>query len=279
MAELEYQKFPEKHYSILRLNRPDRLNALNRSLIRQLAEALEDFSSDVEMRVAILTGTGRAFSSGMDLKERAEMDAKVADIEARYQRREMSAEQRELERKAVLAPLPRSGPLSFSSCSKPFIAAINGFCLAGGMELGMDCDIRIAATEATFGLFEVKRGLIAPSAVQHLARVMPFGETMYLLVTGDTMKAEDAYRVGFVHEVVTPERLLPRAIEIADMISANAPLAVQASKAMAQFWRNFGMGESSRMLQWVQRVNSSTEDAKEGPRAFAEGRPPVWKGW
>jgi enoyl-CoA hydratase/carnithine racemase len=278
MADLEYQKFPEKHYALFRMNRPERLNALSRGLLTQIADALEDFSGDVEMRVAILTGTGRAFSAGADLKEMAERNAKVADIEARFKRAEISEEQRELELKAARAPFPGTNAYSFARCNKPAIAAINGICLGGGMERAIDCDIRIASTAATFGQPEVKRGLIAVHAVHHLARVMPFGETMYLLATGDTMKAEDAYRLGFVHEVVPPERLLPRAIEIAEMIAVNAPVAVQATKAMAQFWRNFGMEESSRMFEWVQRVNSSSEDAKEGPRAFAEGRPPVWKG-
>ena len=124
----------------------------------------------------------------------------------------------------------------------------------------------------------MKRGIMAGYGIHNLARVMPFGEAIYLMLTADTLSAQDAYRLGFVHEVVEPERLMPRAIEIAEMIGGNAPLAVQGSKAVAQFWRQFGLEESQRIGAWVSRYALDSEGAKEGPRAFAEKRPPVWKG-
>ena len=136
------------------------------------------------------------------------------------------------------------------------------------MERAADCDIRIASTEAYFGLFEVKRGILANYAIHHLARIMPHGEAMYLMLTGDTLSVEEAHRLGFVHEVLEPERLMPRAVEIAETIGANAPLAVQGTKAVAQHWRLYGLEQSLQLNAWVNfRVNNS-EDAKEGPRAF-----------
>ena len=141
-----------------------------------------------------------------------------------------------------------------------------------------DCDVRIASTEAYFGLFEVKRGILANYAINHLARVLPYGEAVYLMLTGDTLSVEDAHRLGFVHQVLEPAELMPRAVDIAEMIGANAPLAVQGTKTVAQFWRRYGLEESLQLNAAVgQRVYGS-EDSAEGPRAFAEKRPPVWKG-
>jgi enoyl-CoA hydratase len=119
---------------------------------------------------------------------------------------------------------------------------------------------------------------MANYGINHLARLMPYGEAMYLMLTGDTLSAVEAHRLGFVHEVLEPGELMPRAVEIAEMIGANAPLAVQGTKAVAQFWRRYGLEESYRLnAAWGQRVLNS-EDAREGPRAFAEKRPPEWQG-
>ena len=275
MPDLIYEKFPDKHYAIFTMNRPDRLNALGRQMFEDQLVAMEDFNGDVDMRVGVVTGTGRAFSAGADLKEMTEINTATAEIDGRFGRNEISSE----ERNALLQPLRRSPGASnpFSISAKPFVAGINGLCLAGGMERAMDCDIRVASTEAYFGLFEVKRGILAAYGVQHLARVMPFGEVMYLLMTADRMSVQDAHRLGFVHEVLEPDKVMPRAIEIAEMIAGNAPLAVQGSKAMAQMWRQFGMEESRRLFEWITRAVRQSEDAKEGPRAFAEKRDPVWK--
>ena len=216
---------------------------------------------DPEMRVGIVTGAGRAFSAGADLREMAEGGGSTR------------ASQTEEERIEAYR-----GNQPFGRNPKPFIAAVNGLAIGAGMERAADCDIRISSTEAYFGLFEVKRGILANYGINHLARLMPFGEAMYLMLTGDTMSAEEARRLGFVHEVLEPDALLPRAVEIAEMIGANAPLAVQGTKAVAQFWRRYGLEESYRLnAAWGQQVLNS-EDAREGPRAFAEKRPPEWRG-
>jgi len=146
------------------------------------------------------------------------------------------------------------------------------------MERAADCDIRIASTEAYFGLFEVKRGIMANYAINNLARVLPYGEAAYLMLTGDTLSVENAHRLGFVHEVLEPDALMPRAVEIAEMIGANAPLAVQGTKAVTQFWRRFGLEESLQFTASVGQRVLGSEDASEGPKAFSEKRPPVWQG-
>ncbi len=261
MPDLLYEK--HEHYAVFTMNRPERLNALGGSMNAELNGALDDFTADREMRVGILTGAGRAFSAGMDLKERAESDARGS---------------RPVQRIAGPGPGPGPGAMQLSRNPKPFIAAVNGLCIAGGLDRALDCDIRICSMEAYFGLFEVKRGILAAYGIHHLARVVPFGEAMYILLTGDRVQPEEAHRSGLVHEVLEPEELMPRAVEIAEMIAANAPLSVEGTKAVAQQWRQLQIDESYRFGQWVGRTVLNSEDAKEGPRAFAEKRDPVWQG-
>ena len=264
MPDLTYERFPKGHYALFTMNRPDRLNAQGAVMRQELRSALDEFSGDPEMRVGILTGVGRAFSAGADLKE---MSATQSLPET--QQVEVTPEER-IEWFRANQP--------FGGNPKPFIAAVNGLAIAAGMERAADCDIRIASTEAYFGLFEVKRGILPNYAINQLSRVMPFGEAMYYILTGDTLGAEEAHRLGFVHEVLQPDLLMPRAVAIAEMMGANAPLAVQGSRAVAQFWRRYGLEESMKLNAWVAHRIMNSEDAKEGPRAFTEKRAPVWKG-
>jgi enoyl-CoA hydratase/carnithine racemase len=257
MPDLLYEK--RDHFAIFTMNRPERLNALGGTMQDDLTVALADFTADREMRCGIVTGAGRAFSAGADLKEMADRNARQGEGAARGRRLDSSTVQ-------------------FSRNPKPFIAAINGLCLAGGMERAMDCDIRICSTEAYFGLFEVKRGILPGYGIHHLARLMPFGEAMYIMLTADRVTPDQALRWGFVHEVLEPADLMPRAIAIAGMIAANAPLAVEGTKAVAQQWRQLAIDESYRFGEWVGRVVLNSEDAKEGPLAFGQKRPAVWKG-
>ena len=257
MPDLIYEKFD--HYAILTMNRPERLNALGGDLRRLTTEAVADFEADPAMRVGILTGTGRAFSAGADLKEMNEQN-----------------QSRDGQRDTMGYNLEDSMP--FSRSRKPFIAAINGLCIAGGLERALDCDIRIASTEAYFGLFEVKRGIMPGYAIHHLARMLPIGEALYIMLTADRIEPPDALRIGLVREVLEPDELIPRAVEIAEMIAANAPLAVEGTKFMAQQWRQLQIDESYRVGQWVSRAVLNSEDAKEGPQAFVEKRAPNWTG-
>ena len=257
MSVLLYEK--RDSYAILTLNRPERLNASGLQMRAEIEAAVADFDADPAMRAGIVTGAGRAFSAGMDLKEAAERAASGDPVGG--SRPDGST--------------PRS-PLS--SSPKPFIAAVNGLALGGGLERALDCDIRICSTEAYFGLFEVKRGIMAGYAVHHLPRLVGSAAASYVLLTGDRIEPEQALQWGIVSEVVPPERLLPRAIEIAELIASNAPLSVKGTKSMLPYWRNTGMAESHRAYQWIAGAVFESEDAKEGPTAFAEKREPTWQG-
>jgi enoyl-CoA hydratase len=255
MTDLVVDRHLQEHYMVFRLNRPDKLNAVTPAMMGDLEAAVDELSSDARMRVGILIGTGRAFSAGADLSEMGE------DTGGRR---------------------PGFGddglPLfPFAHCPKPVIAAVNGLCVSGGLELACDCDVRIASTEAYFGAFEASRGILAGVAVQHLARVMPAGEAMKLLLSCDRMPAERAHQIGFVQELAEPEAVLDRAAEMAHRIGKNAPLAVEGHKAMVQFWRHYAIAEARQLERQIWPHVYGSVDAGEGQRAFAEKRAPRWK--
>ena len=257
MPDLLYEK--REFYAIFTFNRPERLNALGGAMREELDAALEDFTADPQMRVGIVTGAGRAFSAGMDLKEAADRVAAGEGVTSRTSTR-------------TRAVFP------FSGRPQPFIAAVNGVCVGGGFERALDCDIRICSTEAYFGLLEPKRGILAGYGMHHLPRIVGMSAANYILLSADRVTPEQALAWGVVTEVVPPDRLLPRAIEIAEVIASNAPLSVQGTKAAIQMWRMAGIPESYRLYEWIDRVIMNSDDAKEGPTAFAQKRPPVWKG-
>ena len=249
MPDLLYEK--RERHAVFTYHRPDRLNAIGGRLLGELHEALEDFGADPAMRVGIVTGAGRAFSAGGDLREMAE---------------------------GGFARTPHARTFPFAAHPKPFVAAINGLAVGGGLETALDCDIRICSTEAWFGTFEPKRGILAGYATKHLARTIGLSAANYILLTADRIEPEQALRWGIVTEVVEPERLLPRAEEIAALITENAPLSVEGTKAQIQEWRLAKADEAQRLGRWVDRVVRRSADAAEGPRAFAEKRDPVWQG-
>ena len=255
MADLDYEK--KDFYAIFTMNRPERLNALGGNLTALRDEALEDFNADPNMRVGIVTGTGRAFSAGADLKEMAERNAAGTNSPR------------------------RGGSMSgwgYSDSPKPFIAAVNGLAIGGGMETALDCDIRICSTDAYFGLFEPKRGIMAGYGIHHLPRVVGFSAANYILLTADRISPEQAKEFGVVTEITEPDQLVPRAEEIAQLIASNAPLSIQGTKSIIQAWRKAGIEDSIRIAEWMNQVVLSSADAKEGPAAFAEKRDPVWTG-
>jgi len=275
MADLEYDSHPAEGYAVFTLNRPQRLNAIGGELMPEFLAALETFTNDPKMRVGIVTGSGRAFSAGADMREGADRDASTAALRERLGRGEIT--QDDFDRQSR-----QTGPGVqfdlFSGNKKPFIAAINGLAIGGGMHWAMDCDIRIASEEAYLGLYEPKRGITAGYGSQYLGRMVPFGEAMYILLTSDRLEVNEARRIGLVHEVLAPDALLPRAIEIAKMIVEGAPMAIEATKAVAHFWMKNEAEALSTYSSPITSTVQASEDVVEGRRAFVEKRDPVWKG-
>ena len=243
---------------VVTLTRPESLNAINRQLRRELAGAILRFDADEDARVAIITGAGRAFSAGRDLKERAEDNA--AGIQAR------AGDSMTPER---IYMWPQTW--------KPLIAAINGYALAGGWSIAQMCDIRLAAEDARLGITEPRVGLLPPFGVI-LPKLLPMAAVMELVLTAEPISAQRAYEIGFVNKVVPGERLMEEAMAMARLVSANAPLSLQYFKELVH--RGLDMGAqavTSLTYQAYERLLLS-EDSKEGPRAFAEKRVPQWKG-
>jgi len=247
--------------AVITLNRPAVRNALNRELSQVLMEALQRVRTDEDIRVAVLAGAGRTFCAGADLKERAQSgraaDASVASVI-------------ETSRAASFARLPME---------KPLIAAIDGYCLAAGFELALTCDIRICTPEARFGLPEITRGFFpGGGGPQRLMRAVPQAAAMEMLLTGDPIDAATALRVGLVSRIVSENELLPTARQIAQRIASHAPLAVKAVKEVAQTALDETLEQSLRFGSTLRWIIGQTEDAREGPRAFAERREPRYQG-
>ena len=277
MPDVLYEKNTDEHYAVFTLNRPDRLNAIGGGLMVELVAAIDDFTEDPEMRVGIITGNGRAFCAGADMREGSERDAATQALAARRDAGEITAEAYEAEVQA-LAPAVGVRFDLFSPNPKPFIAAINGLAVGGGMHFVMDCDIRVASTESYLGLPEPRRGIAAGYGSQYLGRMIPPGEAMYYLLTAENIPIDEAQRLGLVHEVLPPERLMERAVEIARLIAGNAPMAVRGSKAMALFQRRH---EEDALREYSSGYSSNimgSNDVIEGRRAFVEKRAPQWTG-
>jgi enoyl-CoA hydratase/carnithine racemase len=243
------------HTTVLTLNRPHRMNALGGTLRTDIPEALQEFVEDPKQLVLIVTGAGdSAFCAGADLKE-------MADVVGSGTR----------------MPVAASHDLfGFGGCEKVTIAAINGLAAGGGLEIAINCDIRIASPNAWFAMPEVKRGFLGGPGVSVLPRLLPIGAVMDLMLTGDRMSAEDAYRLGLVQRLVPQEELLATALAKADSIARNSQAAVWGTKQVVRFWRNALIEEQHRYYETViQRVLLS-RDFLEGPVAFAEKREPVF---
>ncbi len=245
--------------ALITINRPERLNAMDAEHYAGLSRAWCTVRDDPAIRVAIVTGAGeKSFTTGADIKSFLTAPAELS---------EMWLTQRD--------QLLNRG----LEVWKPVIAAVNGYCLGGGMTLMLACDIRVAATHATFNLAEVKRGVIPGNGgTQRVLDQLPYPIAMEMLLTGNTMDAETAARWGLINKVVPKEQLLDSAFAYAKKIAANAPLAVQAAKELAVRSREMDRVTGLRFEAVINRMLSMTEDAKEGPAAFAAKRPPEFKG-
>lgn len=247
------------------IDRPEARNALSMEMGRQLCDIWRELREDPKLRAAILTGAGEvAFCAGADLKEVGPWYSDLTPA----QRLELR------EREPGLGGITRN-----LDQGKPVIAAVNGHCLAGGLEIAMACDIRVAAEHATFGLPEVRRGIMpGAGGTQRLTRLVPLGVALEMMLSGGPVDAATALRAGLVNHVVPREKLMERALELAQRIAACAPLAVQAARAAALKGMHLPLDDGLRLEQLYAEPLRSSEDAAEGLRAFAEKREPVFMG-
>ena len=262
----------DKHQGIMTitLNRPEARNAFSPELLTNLCEAWHEYRDDKSLRVAILTGAGEvAFSAGGDLKLLMPLFTGARQPETETEKRFMGD----------LARIMSAALLRPFELYKPVIAAINGHALAGGTEILQSTDIRIASSNATFGLTEVQRGLVpGGGSMVRLTRQIPYCKAMEILLTGDSLSAEEAYRIGYINEIVPPERLMPRTYEFAERLSKNAPLALQACKETVLRTSGMELEAAFALEHELSQPVVRSKDAREGPRAFAEKREPNYIG-
>ena len=249
----------EDGIATITLNRPERLNAMDAAHYDALSKAWIAVRDDPAIRVAIVTGAGeRSFTTGADLKSFIPAAPTMAEL--------MLTQEGQLLNRGL-------------EVWKPVIAAVNGYCLGGGMTLLLATDIRIAAEHATFNVAEVKRGVFpANGGTQRMIRQLPHAIAMEMLLTGDAVDAATAERWGLVNKVVPMSALMETARAYATRIAGNAPLAVQAAKELAIRSRDVDLATGLRLEQLMLRHLQGTEDVQEGARAFAEKRPPRFQG-
>lgn len=254
---------------ILTISRPEAMNSLDVATMIEFRQCFEEFRDDPGLAVAILTGDGDvAFCTGADLKQT--MPPSTSFAEGYLQPAEASIESGIYTRALALDEL-RLG--------KPVIAAVNGHCLGGGLEVALACDLRIASTTATFGLPEPRwASTPALGGVTRLLHAVPTAVAMKMLLTGDRIHAEEAHRIGLISDLVQPADLLDTAIGIAERIAANGPLAIRAVKQAARAAFDLPLSESVAQEQLWWGLLRDTEDRVEGRRAFTEKRPPEFRG-
>jgi len=240
---------------IIRLNRPQALNALNKALIAELTQAIETFDADEKIGCMLITGNDKAFAAGADIKEMADkpfIDAYLGDFVSNWN---VAARAR-----------------------KPIVAAVAGFALGGGCELAMQCDIVIAADTAKFGQPEIKLGVIPGiGGTQRLARAVGKAKAMDLILTGRMMDAAEAEKSGLVARLVSPEKLMDEAMKVAETIANMALPSVLAGKEAVNRAFEGGLSEGMAFERRIFHSLFATEDPQEGMKAFIEKRTPKWK--
>ncbi len=241
------------------INRPKVLNALNTPTWKDMRTAFEDARDDATVRGVIVTGAGnKAFIAGADISELAHVAAFEAEQSSRFGQE-------------VLDVIENLG--------KPVVAAVNGFALGGGCETAMACTIRIAADSAKFGQPEVTLGLLpGGGGTQRLPRLVGKGRALQLILSGETISAQEAYRIGLVNEVVPAAELIPRAEAILKKIASNAPIAVKLALEATNKGLETSQSEGSRLEAAYFGLCAATEDKKEGTNAFLEKRAPRFQG-
>jgi enoyl-CoA hydratase len=239
---------------IITLNRPEQRNAVNAAVARGVAAALDELDGDPELSVGVLTGAGKGFCSGMDLKAFR------------------AGERPQVEGRGFAGIVERAA-------DKPLIAAIEGFAVAGGLEIALACDLIVAAKGTRLGIPEVKRSLVAAGgALLRLPRAMPRNVAIELALTGEPIDAERGHALGLVNRLTDPGEALEVALALAETIAANGPLALAATKRIMVESPDWPDAEFFARQREITDPVFSSEDAREGATAFAERRDPVWKG-
>jgi enoyl-CoA hydratase len=239
---------------LITINRPDQRNAINAAVAAGIAAALDELDADSELTLGVLTGAGKGFCAGMDLKA------------------------------FVAGERPWAADRGFAgiaqrAADKPLIAAIEGFAVAGGLEVALACDMIVAARGAKLGIPEVKRSLVAAGgALLRLPRVLPRTVAMELALTGDPITAERGYELGMVNRLAEPGQAVATALELAAQIAANGPLALAATKRILNESADWPDSEFFSRQSEITAPVMASEDAREGATAFAEKRAPVWRG-
>jgi enoyl-CoA hydratase len=239
---------------LITINRPEQRNAINAAVAEGIAAALDELDEDEGLSVGVIYGAGKGFSAGMDLKAFAAGDR------------------------------PHAGDRGFAGITrrasrKPLVAAIEGFAVAGGLEVALACDLIVAARGARLGVPEVKRSLVAAGGgLLRLPRVLPRNVAVELALTGDPIRAERAYELGLINRLAEPGEALDSALELAEAIAANGPLALQATKRILLESADWPDNEFFARQAEIADPVFASEDAREGAIAFAQKRSPVWKG-
>jgi enoyl-CoA hydratase/carnithine racemase len=245
---------PRGRVLLITINRPDQRNAVNAAVATGIAGALDHLDADPDLAIGVITGAGKGFCSGMDLKA------------------------------FVSGERPWAGDRGFAgitqrAAAKPLIAAIEGFAVAGGLEVALACDLIVAARGARLGIPEVKRSLVAAGGgLLRLPRMLPRNVAMEMALTGDPIPAERGYELGLVNRLSEPGAALETALELADVIAQNGPLALAATKRILNVSVDWPDTEFFTRQAEITEPVMASEDAREGATAFAEKRPPVWRG-
>ena len=238
---------------VLTINRPEKLNALSNELIEELERFLDDVENDEELRVLVITGAGeKAFVAGADIQELVDRDALLG--------RKVSRTRQEIFSRIENLPIP-------------VIASVNGYALGGGLELALACSIRICSDRAQFGAPEVKLGIIpGDGGTQRLPRLVGLGRAMEMVLTGDFIDAQEAYRIGLVNQVISHDELMEKAMGLAQKIAKRPPLAVRYAKEAVNRSQEGDTTSGYALESYLHALTCTTEDKKEGVQAFLEKR-------
>jgi enoyl-CoA hydratase len=255
--------------AIVTLNRPEKRNALSPEMVVRLAEFWKEVADDHDVRAVVVTGAGeQAFSSGGDLGSLIPLMMKTREPVGEWEERFAA------DRKQLGAALLRN-----ATFFKPVIAAINGHAHAGGAEFIMSTDLRVMSSDATIAVTEVRRGLIASGgSLVRMARQVPWAHAMELLLLGEPISAEHALRMGLVNRVVPPDQVMATALDLARRVSLGAPVALEKTKEAMVRSSGRPLDEAFAIETECTKQNAAMPDAREGPRAFMEKRPPVFRG-